>query len=435
MDKPGGVHIVAVFRLLGSMRLGLILLAFLALTSAMSTLYPMERAIRDIYTSWWYLGTAGLLAVNLLACSSIRLVALLRRRGYPPPAPTLDEIAGWKLVRTLPHASPPEEALSRLLGAFRRAGLSARIVERDQYAMVFGRCGQSGRYGSLATHLGILILLAAAALGSITGFRTSAQGMAGDTFAIPEADLVVTIRSTKLDYLADRRVRPTARTEIVVSQDGRAIGHEVVSINRPARVGGVNIYHQTFLWVAHLVLRDPPTGEWTEPLRLLEGQSLPLDEQGLRLHFEAFLPDFFFTPAGEPVSLSYYPARPVLVGRLTRHGRMVGQGLLGMDRAETISTQGGEREIALAGFESGVAFQITRDIGRPYVLGGAILMLVGLFLSFCVHPLEVWAAHDPTGRTLVLGSRDSRHLGMVRQKLDRVIQEMKGGNQDHGAPT
>jgi cytochrome c biogenesis protein ResB len=106
-----------------------------------------------------------------------------------------------------------------------------------------------------------------------------------------------------------------------------------------------------------------------------------------------------------------------------------------MDRPETISTQGGERAIALAGFESGVVFQITRDLGRPYVLGGAILMLVGLYLSFSVHPLEFWAAHDPVGRTLLLGSRDSRYPGAARQKLDRVLQAMKGGNQDHGTPT
>ncbi|HSW10641.1 MAG TPA: hypothetical protein VLK32_07025 [Bacillota bacterium] len=222
-------------------------------------------------------------------------------------------------------------------------------------------------------------------MGSATGFRATGGGMAGDSFAVAEAGLTIAIESVDLEYLADGRLRPIARTRIAVSRDGQAIGQDVVSINFPARVDGFSINHQTFLWAVHLVVEDPATGERSTPMRLVEGESLPLDGAGLALYFEAFLPDFFLTPGGEPVSLSYYPARPVLVGRLTRHGRTIGRGLLGMDRPETIVTQDGERLLDLAGFENAVVLQVARDVGRPYVFGGAVLMLAGLYLSFCVE--------------------------------------------------
>ncbi|HCC33622.1 MAG TPA: hypothetical protein DEQ28_06980 [Clostridiales bacterium] len=319
--------VAGALRRLGSMRMGIVLLAFLAMTSALATLHPMERAIRDIYTSWWYLGAAGLLAANLLACSAARLLALIRRPGRPPAA---------------------------------------------------GGCG------SFATHVGLLVLLAGAAVGGATGFRASGGGTAGDSFAVTRAGLTIAIESVDLEYLADQRLRPIARTRIAVSRDGQVIGHDVVSINFPARVGGFSINHQTFLWAVHLVVEDPATGERSTPMRLVEGESLPLDGEGLALHFEAFLPDFFLAPGGEPVSLSYYPARPVLAGRLTRRGRTIGRGLLGMDRPETIVTRDGERRLELVGFENAVVLQVARDVGRPYVFGGAVLMLAGLYLSLGV---------------------------------------------------
>ncbi|HSW10640.1 MAG TPA: cytochrome c biogenesis protein ResB [Bacillota bacterium] len=118
-DRPAGNRVLErvapVLRRLGSMRMGIVLLAFLAMTSALATLHPMERAIRDIYTSWWYLGAAGLLAANLLACSAARLLALVRRAGRPPaPADTArlpPMSACWCYWQGQPWAVPPASAL------------------------------------------------------------------------------------------------------------------------------------------------------------------------------------------------------------------------------------------------------------------------------------------------------------------------------------
>jgi cytochrome c biogenesis protein ResB len=177
--------------------------------------------LNDIFHAWWYLLLLGLLAVSLLAVTIKRV-------------PTV-----W------------------------RSG------------------GRGAAAGIFLAHLGILLIIGGALMGSMLGFRYYARVIEGEVTVLPELPFVIKLDAFALEY-HDRdpaSAGPPARkrqdSTLTLLRHGAASTQATTAPGRPLEVDGVTLLpsHTDIGWTFSLVVRDPagrekvvPVSPWAPPL-------------------------------------------------------------------------------------------------------------------------------------------------------------------------
>jgi cytochrome c biogenesis protein len=413
--------------ILSSMQLGIILLLLLAVISVFATLRPMDEAIENIYTSWWFIGIMSFTALNLLLCTVERIGPLYRQAFRPRLEQSFETVKKMSVSRTIRLKKAGDEPLSGAMAAFKANGLSARIIEDPNGKLLFGEKGRLGYFGSVITHLSLLLILLAAMYGWLTGYETQGGGRSGESFFVREGNFHVNIHEVKKEYLdEDGMVRPRAKSNISVTRRGEEIGRQLVSINVPLRFEGVTIYHSTFLWVSQLTITDPQTGESEGPVKLLDGDRYTIEDKGISVSALAFFPNFTMTPEGRPTTSGYKPNRPVLAYRIVEEGGQQRQwDLLELGVPKTVETAAGPLELTLSGFETAAVYSIAKNLGRPYLFIGSMLMMVGMYMSFFLSPRRFYAVFDGKSSTLAIGGRGYRNKLLIEQIMERIETELQ----------
>jgi cytochrome c biogenesis protein len=419
--NPRAVNLVG---FLSSMQLGIGLLLGLAVVSVFGTALELDRAITYIYRSWWYQGLLAFTGLNLFLCSIRRAAPLARLAWHPRRDATPDEARQLPVSATFRLAEGRDPVVAAA-GALKRAGLGVSLeTGAAGGTVVFGERGRLGYFGSMISHWSMLVILLGAAYGGLTGFEAVNGGWAGHQFRVPEGDFQVAINAIRMVQREDPVLRPRVYTSVTVTRGGRTLIQDQVSINYPLRFEGNSIYHSTFLYMPVIKLTRLETGE-TRIERVLADQRVVLDGQGtVYLQLMRFFPHFARRPDGSLYNVDYRPENPVAGGFLVRDGRQEGAVFLGVGSPQLFDTAGGQVEARLAGFELATVFTINRNLGRPYLLAGSLLLLVGLFLSFCVLPVRFWAVFDPQAHALVVGGRGYRYGLAAEQVLERIQAEL-----------
>ncbi|HZK23897.1 MAG TPA: cytochrome c biogenesis protein ResB [Oscillospiraceae bacterium] len=413
---------------LSSMQLGIILLLLLAVISVFATLKENETAITSIYHSWWYLGMMAFTALNLLLCTARRIKPVTKLAFHP------HKLTSPAALRQMPHhyelkmeKVTAEAALAQAEAAFKKNGLQVEVTAGQQGRVLFAERGKIGYFGSLVTHLSLLVILLGAMYGSLTGFEARNGGLAGDHFHVEQGDFRVDIKDVKMEQEADPTVRPRVFSELVITRDDQPLSEGTVAINQPLRFNGNTIYHTTFRYVSDVVATDLATGK-EQQLKLWDIDQLQLDEEGkVILHVMQFFPNFSMHGGGVPYSKNYLPENPVLAGLLIENNKAVRNVFLILNEPEVIKTSTGEIELLMTGFENAAVFTITRNLGRPILFTGAVLLILGLYLSFFTFPRRFWAVFAQESNSLIIGGR-SRNRLLLEQELEQINQEIsKGG--------
>ncbi len=415
-----------ILNFLSSMQLGIILLLLLAVISVFATLRPMDEAIANIYTSWWFVGIMSFTALNLLLCTVERIGPLYRQAFRPRLEISFEAVKKMSVSRTVKLKKTAADPLSGAAAVFKANGLSARVVDAPAGQLLFGEKGRLGYFGSVVTHLSLLLILLGAMYGALTGFETQGGGRSGETFFVREGNFHVNIHEVKMEYLdEDGKVRPRAKSNITVTRRGEEIGRQLVSINIPLRFEGVSIYHSTFLWVSQLTITDPQTGESVGPVKLLDGDQYTVQDKNIAISALAFFPDFTMTPEGRPTTRGYKPNRPVLAYRITEGGQQRQWELLELGKPTVVETAAGPLELTLSGFENAAVYSIAKNLGRPYLFIGSMLMLAGMYMSFFLSPRRFYAVFDGKSSTLAVGGRGYRNKLLIEQLMEKIETELQ----------
>jgi cytochrome c biogenesis protein len=426
-DNP----IKQILNFLSSMQLGIILLLLLAVISVFATLRPMELAIENVYQSWWFVGIMGFTALNLLLCTVERVGPLSRLALHPKKVTTADSIRKMQINSTIKMKEGAELApLDIAAGAFHKAGLKVSVEEGPEGTVIFGEKGKFGYFGSIVTHLSLLLILLGAMYGALSGFEARNGGWAGGFFNVPEGNFRVDISDVKMEMEEDPSIRPRVYTDMTVTRDGQVLKQGTVSINNPLRFEGTTIYHSTFLYIPEINLKDVETGE-EKADKYFEGDRLPLDPQGTSyIQLMQFFPNFSMRPDGAPFSKNYNPERPVVAGILIENGQRSGTVFLQMNQPEQIETSAGPVEVLLTGFDVAAVFSIAKNLGRPFLFIGAVLMVLGLYMSFFLFPRRFWAIYDERKSTLLIGGRGYRNRLGIEQAMERIESEIQSREEE-----
>jgi len=201
----------------------------------------------------------------------------------------------------------------------------------------------------------------------------------------------VEITDIRMVQEANPVIRPRVYSDLTISRDNRLIKKDTVSINEPIRFEGSTIYHSTFIYLPYLKLTDLESGE-TGSSRFLEEDRIYLDARRTTyIQLKQFFSNFAMRPDGSPYNLDYRADNPVAGGILV-----------------------------LTGYELAAVFSITKNLGRPYLFFGALMMVAGLYLSFFLFPRRFWALYDESGGLLLIGGRGYRHHLPTGQAMERI---------------
>lgn len=423
-DNSAASPLKQIFRFLSSMRLGITLLLLLAVISIIATLRPMEIALENIYTSWWFIGIMAFTAFNLLLCTVERIRPLSRLAFHPKKVKPLDAIKKMPANTNVSLTAGIEDPLQMVCAVFKKNGLPCTVHDGPDGKVVFAERGRLGYLGSIVTHFSLIIILLGAMYGSLTGFYTNNGGIQGNTFYVPEGNFEVTINGVEEVLLEDPTIHPRTVSDLTIKRSGNVILEGKVDINAPLRFDGISLYQGSCLKVAHIAVKDPDTGA-EQFFKQYEGDYTAIDDKTLAFNTLAVFLDFSMTPEGQPFSRSFAPNRPVLAYRFIEGNNELGWALLELNKPTIVEAPGGPLEITFAGYENGTVFQITRNLGRPYLLLGSILLVLGFYISFFFFPRRFWAAFDKDKHTLIIGGQGYRNRLGIERLMEKIAADIK----------
>lgn len=335
------------FRFISSMKFAIILLVILVLvcfagsfvtqnqTSAWYTAQYGERtaglimALRldDVFHSLYFILISGFLCLNLLLCNVIRLPGLIRKT---------------------------------------RNGTSFRE--------------KLGCWGAWVTHVGVLLLILGYSLGQFTYKEYVAYGVPGQTMAIGDTGLVLTIDDFSIGLREDDTVEQYTSDitvyDIASSSEGKNVQ---VSVNNPADLYGYRFYQNSTGWAARISVDKD--GQALQDSVVCAGDYLTIaDKTDLVVFFNAFYPDYVLISGYGPATLSSAINNPGYLYSVYYQGQMIGMNVLMQDEVLTID----EYKVRFSEPQSYTLLQIKKDSFTPLALVGGLVIMAGLFISFYV---------------------------------------------------
>jgi cytochrome c biogenesis protein len=458
---------------LASIRLTVVVLLVLAVTSIMGTLIPQNQPLEqyyqrfgevgfrilyaldifDMYHSWWFQLLIIVLAANILVCSIDRLKALRRILFVRTPnfrVARFRRLAHRPEVQAEQSVAEVRPAIEAVLG---RRYRYSRSESADGGVAVFAESGRWTRLGVYIVHLSVLLLLMGALVGSLFGF---------DGFVnIPEGESVSTIRLRNEDGVRqipfaircdDFEVsfydggRPREfRSTLTLLREGEVLVQKDIIVNDPLRYEGINIFQSSY-------------GQMPADMAVLsdEGIALKLTSRASGMEYERV------ARPGVPVTLPEGGGTLVLE-RLLERFQFMGQQDLGQTLLLTVTPPDGEPAevrlpvrfarfdrmrtdgrfvISVAEFPQRfyTGLQVTRDPGVPLVYVGFVLMILGCYVTFFTAHRQVCAEIIPEARgcrIAVSGAATKDRQGMRREvdRLSRRLAEALGAPPPEGVAT
>lgn len=364
----------------------------------------LTLGLDHVYRTWWFLSLLILFGASLTACTFTRQFPALkaaRRWSYYSQPRQFQKLA---LSTELPKPHP--DALQQEL---RQKGY--RVFQADN--KLYARKGIAGRIGPIVVHASMLIILAGAIAGSMTGFFAQEMVPAGQTFQVshifdagPWADAQIptdwSVRVNRfwIDYTPDGTIDQFYSDLSVVNQEGDELDHKVIHVNEPLRYDGVTFYQADWAIAAVKVHIN------NSPILQLPMAQLPTEGGRIWGTWIPTKPDMSDGVAVVAKDLQ----GTVLV--YDTEGNLVGTMREGM----ALEVNG--VQLMLDELVGSTGLQIKADPGIPLVYTGFGLLMVGVVMSYVSHS-QIWALQQ--GDRLYLGGRTNRaQVGFEREFIALV---------------
>lgn len=364
-----GVAIVAfgaapVRRWLASMKTGVLLLALLALLSALGVVigqdlpreayverfgaaggaFVVGSGLASVFRTWYYLFAVWMLSLSVFGCSFSRILRLRRAPGR------------------------------RLAGV-----------------------------GSLVTHLSLIVILAGGLVTARLGSRRADPRFlrAGDTTEVAEGAFSLRVEEARTEF-SERGVVSEYVSVVTVIEGGREKGTHRIEVNQPLTVNGVGVFQYEMLPSAEsvesillgVVVRGPE-GE-SEPFEL----SVPFQEEaavpGTDVSVKAlsFYSDFTYDIEKETAGLaSIWHDNPAVLVQVSAAGQVVFERWLFVGLRGHGDDSGQPLRLFFLDyrpdFENGLTrFEYSRQPGTPLLFTGFVALSLGLCATFWTRALR-----------------------------------------------
>ncbi len=445
ISRPGGAagHVWDFFV---SVKLTVATLAMLAFTSIFGTLIPQNQHAGDyinaygafffrffdmfdvfnMYNSWWYRILIITLALNILVCSLSRLSGTLAMVFKKKPAfkqlAIREELSCERSVGNIKDAV--EKKLSKI---FKKVHLR----EEQNGFSAFAEKGAWTRLAFYGTHLGIIVLLFGALLGSLFGIDAHVnipEGKSVGSVQLRNSGLSVPLgfeiqcNDFNIAYYSTGAVKEY-RSSLVILENGKAFMEKDIIVNDPLKYKGFTLYQSSYGTLPArtkiLNLTNRTTKEVTQ-VKVVTGKTIPFPHGAKFLTLKAVKKNH--TLMGREVGETY-------VCEITQPGKASVEVALPIRFPSYDKMRKGEWILDVAKqekqFYTGVA--VTKDPGVWLVYTGFIMLLAGSFISFFMSHKKIFIAvikNDIGTHITVSGASNKNKLG-IRLMVKQISEHLR----------
>ncbi len=257
------------------------------------------------------------------------------------------------------------------LGLLGILGLSLVLVTIQHAPLILRRKGRNAMIGVIATHLGILVVIAGVIYGGFTGFRHEIRLIESEATVVPGLPFVM-----QLDELVVEEYRPEdfprmnlellpkkrQDSRITLFRNGRAWQKLVIAPGRPGQIDGITILPaiSDVGWVHELIVTDAMGRETTVPVRPWSPPLITLGDRQVMAHGSGG------TGAREVELLERVGERVATLGVV----------------ADNQPLAVGRTSVMLGAARRYTGAQVYSRPQEPILVGGSVLMFLGLVWHF-----------------------------------------------------
>ena len=433
-----------------SVKLTIVLLLSLAVTSIFGTLIPQNEDpqayieafgevlfqlfnlldLFDMYRSWWFQLLIVLLTVNIIVCSIDRISASRRILFVRKPSFKLPRFRNLKHRREFTDGRSPQQLKDTYQDFIARRFRHSQVDTTDNGFVIFGEKGRWTRFGVYTVHLSVVLLLIGGLIGSkfgFDGFVNIAEGESASQIRLRNKPQMVqlpfSVRCDDFNVSFYETGAPKEfRSTLSILEQGRPVLKKDIIVNDPLRYKGISFYQSSYgnLTPDELVLSFTSTNTskvYKNNAKM--NQPLQLPEQLGTFELKNFLQSAQFR--GHNIGQAF-------IGILTPPGADPIQITLPLRFPSFDKMRKGNLVIAVVEsvprFYTGL--QVAKDPGVWVVYCGFILMIIGCYITFFMSHqqicLEIVAAGQKS-RVIVAGTANKNKIGM-ESNVDRTAEKL-----------
>jgi cytochrome c biogenesis protein len=372
-----------------------------------------------VYRTWWFLSLLILFGTSLTACTFTRQLPALKAARH------------WKY-----YTEPRQFQKLALSAELDRGNLDTLtpLLEKQRYKVfregdtLYARKGIAGRIGPIVVHASMLIILAGAIWGALTGFLAQEMVPSGGAFQIkniidagplaaPQVpkDWSVRVNRFWIDYTPEGSIDQFYSDLSVLDKDGKAVDQQTIYVNKPLRYRGVTIY-QTDWGIAAVRVRLNNSPLFQIPMA-------QLDTQGKGRLWGTWIPTK--PDLSEGASLLAKDLQGMLLV-YDASGKIVSTVRAGM------ATQVNGVTLKVDELIGSTGLQIKADPGIPIVYTGFGLLMLGVIMSYVSHS-QIWALQK--GDHFYVGGRTNRAQVAFEREVIEILDRLSGQMPSSEVPT
>jgi len=427
------------WKFFASVRLTVVILLTLALSSVIGTLIPQNAAVSDyirkygaevytvisvldlmdMYHSWWFRFFMCMLTLNIVVCSLDRLSATFKIVFVKVPAFNVTRFRNLPGNCEIVSSRSPDDLVDRYLPLVSKKFSYSRVETLDSSRCIFAEKGRWSRLGFYLVHLSIVLLLMGGLIGSIFGF---------DGFVnIPEGESTdqVRLNSGEKEVSLDFRIQcddfsvsfyetgqpKEFRSRLTILEAGNPVLTRDIIVNSPLRYKGINIFQSSYGAIApksvELGFEDIQTKvQFSVNVAIGQTIALPGDIGMFQLKEVTNSKAFRGMDLGQ-----------TLVGQLTLDGQTPEEILLPTRFPSFDKMRKGRFVITLTQVENRyyTGLQVTRDPGVWLVYLGFLMLIGGCLVTFFMAHQRLCIEIIPTkngSRIMIAGTANKNKLGI-----------------------
>ncbi len=422
-----------------SVQLAIFTLTTLAVSSIIGTIIPQGKPvsfyvqkfgkntaefiqvldISQMYTSWWFVGFLGLLAINLIVCSIKRFPAAWRIIQRDNLAASRQQLEKMPAVFHWQSAKPV--TADTLTGTLQQAGWKQwQQRTSGTETTFFFQQGRWSRLGVYLVHLSILIIFAGALVGYFGGFRASmnvSEGRGMNTAysftkggPIP-LGFTVHCNAFFIDFY-DNGMPKEYRSDISIIENGTEVTRQNIKVNTPFTYKGITFYQASYQGYKDFLvtITELKSGErkifqipfqqsvrWQE--KNLQVGILNVESRGMRVLREKL----WFKAGGAPAI----------------------KGWLADNSEQTFTAEDKEYRIKVKQLYA-TGLQVSKDPGVWLVYIGCLLMLTGLYMAFFMSHKRAWLLlQQKEGSQFLLAADSNKNRRTMQRNIERLHQHLQ----------